>query len=91
MLTVEYSPRGYEGHNCSQRVTVLNGEQHFQAMRPRVLVLNGEQHVQAMRLLRDARYWWSYKRHRGNAGTMVLFYKRVPPRKGRPTPQLAGD
>ena len=36
MLTVEYSPRGCEGHNCSQRVMVLNGEQHFQAIRPSV-------------------------------------------------------
>ena len=49
MLTVEYSPRGYEGHNCSQRLMVLNGEQHFPAMRPGVMVLNGEQHFQAMR------------------------------------------
>ena len=31
---------------------------------------------------RDARYWWTYERHRGNAGTMVLIHQRAPPAKG---------
>ena len=28
------------------------------------------------------RYWWTYQRHRENAGTMVLTHKRVPLRTG---------
>ena len=46
---VEYSPKGYWAPELLTKVVVLNGEQHFQAMRPRVMVLNEEQHFQAMR------------------------------------------
>ena len=63
MLTVEYSPRGYDGHNCPQRVMV-NGEQDFQAMRPSDSRWGGQ----------SPRYRETHGTggHRGNAGTMVL-------------------
>ena len=31
---------------------------------------------------RDARYWWTCQRHRGNVGTMLLTRKRAPTVKG---------
>ena len=34
---------------------------------------------------RDARYWWTYQRHRGNVGTMVLSHKRAPPARATNT------
>ena len=94
-----------ERYHCSQRVMVPVW--HFQAMRPSVSRRRGQspRYREYARLApgraksqvpRDARYWWTYQRHRGNAGTMVLTHKRAPPpppppRKGRPTPKLAGD
>ena len=61
------------GHNCSQRVMVP--WRHFQAMRPSVSRQGG----QSPRHREYVRYWWSYQRHHGNAGTLVLTHKRVPP------------
>ena len=49
---------------------VLNGEQHFQPMRPSVPDRE------------YARCCWTYQRHRGDAGTMVLIHQRAPPAKG---------
>ena len=66
---------------------VLNGEQLFQATRPRVMVLNGEQHFQAMRPSvprRTASMHGAGGRTSGivGTGTMVLIHQRAPPAKG---------
>ena len=76
--------KGAECH-CSQRVMVP--WRHFQAMRPSVSRRGG----QSPRYREYARYWWTYQRYRGNAGTKVSSHKRALLPQGRPTPKLVGD
>ena len=76
MLTVEDRPRGCGG---PQLLTKGHGAVEALPSHETQRLAPGKAESQVPR---DARYWWTYQRHRGNVGTMLLTHKRAPPAKG---------
>ena len=73
MLTVEDRPRGCGG---PQLLTKGHGAVEAFPSHETQRLATERAKSQAPR---DARCWWTYQRHRGNAGTMVLTHNRAPP------------
>ena len=76
MLTVEDRSRG-----CGRPQLLAKGHGAVEAFPSHVTQRLAQVRAKSQ-VPRDARYWWTYQRHRGNVGTMLLTQKRAPLAKG---------
>ena len=76
------------GHGAERRTAFPNHETQGHGAERRTAFSSHE----TQRLAPDrecTRYWWTYQRRRGNAGTMVLTHQRAPPARAT-NPKIGG-